>query len=238
MSKKARYQFQGLDSQKVKDALLRSASTPEAINAINSNFDGQRSLDEILPQIENFMSIADALAEVQRDSQGEEGPRKRQKKSEPQPEDLELLSGGNIFSGINVIRLEEELPRAFDTKAPQRKIGSQEITKITVLEKNALQAINDICMRKNLEAKPNVLEVVELGMQEFLSRILDKLNNLQANAPENVKYTVDPREVIGEKEQILHNKAKKGGGIMTIRENDIISVLGINKWKLKNWKGE
>jgi len=83
-----------------------------------------------------------------------------------------------------------------------------------------------------------VLEVVELGMQEFLSKILDKLYSLQSPPPKNIMYTSDPREIIGEKAQIFHNKTKKGGTIMTIRENDIIALLGINKGSLKNWKGE
>lgn len=183
------------------------------------------------------MSINDALANTQRETTAEEGPRKRQKKVEPIPEDIELLAGGNIFSGINGIRLEDELPRYFDSKT-SRKIGNQENNKILVLEKHALQAISDICETKGVEAKQSVLEVVELGMQEFLSRILDKLYSLQAPTPDNIKLTYDPREEIGEKAQILHNKNKKGGGIMTIRENDIISVLGINKSRLKNFKGE
>ena len=159
----------------------------------------------------------------------EELPRKRPKK-DMKEEIFPVIAESAITSaGLNLL---DEQPRVFEVRSGIRKDTSDAI-KITLLEKSALAVIDKICEDHEIEKKGIIGEVMESAMKEFYSRIIDKINALQINKPEKVKFTSNPRAMIKEKTMIIHNQRKASDVIGAIKEVDLIKVLNTGKWKLR-----
>ena len=160
----------------------------------------------------------------------EELPRKRAKKENK--EELAPLIGESLTNIVG-LSLAEEQPRLFEVRSGIRK-EINDGAKITLLEKNASSVIDKICEEQELDKKGAIGDVMESAIKEFYSRIIDKINALQVPKPEKVKYTSNPKAIIKEKIQIIHNQRKTNDLQGAIKEVDLIKVLNIGKWKLKD----
>jgi hypothetical protein len=167
-----------------------------------------------------------------REQYPQEQPRKKAKKEpvEEIPEEFNL---------DNIVNLGDEIPRLFEVRSGMRRDLSTEGNKSTLLDKNVTTTIDKICAEYELERRGAIQEIMESALKEFYSRIFEKVNSLQSRFPDNllVNSNVPKEELKRSNKEIIHNQRKVCENPGSIKESDVLKLLGLGRWKLRSLPG-
>ncbi|OMJ85520.1 hypothetical protein SteCoe_13133 [Stentor coeruleus] len=167
-----------------------------------------------------------------REQYPEEIPRKRAKK---EAKDEQPLISESILGDL-ALNLASEQPRLFEVKGIRKEIAP-EGSKVNLLEKSASTLIDQFCEEYQLDKKGSILDIMESATKEFYNRIVDKVNSIKVDQPEKVRFTSDPRGLLKEKYQIMHNQRRASELTGKIKDIDLMKILNTGKWKLKSLSG-
>lgn len=167
-----------------------------------------------------------------REQYPEEAPRKRAKK---ETKDEQPLVGESILGDL-ALNLASEQPRLFEVKGIRKEVAP-EGSKVNLLEKNASTLVDKFCEEYQLDKKGAILDIMESATKEFYNRIVDKVNSVKVDQPDKVRFTSDPRSLLKEKHQIMHNQRRASELTGKIKDVDLMKILNIGKWKLKPLPG-